>query len=105
MQKYLNNCTMRHTGPLFVHASGRYLIRRDVSDVTKCLLQSAGVDPSLYSSHSYRIGAATSAAAAAGMPDHLIKTLGRWRNSAYQRYIHSSPDLLCQATARIAGAR
>ena len=35
-----------------------------------------------YSSHSYRVGTAT-AAAAAGLPDHLIKTLGRWRSSAW----------------------
>ena len=49
-------------------------------------LRSAGLDMNHFSGHSLRIGAATSAAAA-GVPDHLIKILGRWQSEAYQLYI------------------
>ena len=36
-------------------------------------------------------GAATSAAAV-GLPDHFIQTLGRWTSQAYRRYIRTAPD-------------
>ena len=100
MRKYLGEHPHRHSGPLFTLTSGKFLTRRNVSDVTKTLLSMAGIDPTSYSSHSYRIGAATSAAAA-GL---LVKTLGRWRSSAYQGYIRTSPQVLCTATAKIARA-
>ena len=45
----------------------------------------AGMCPSNYASQSFRIGAATTAAAA-GLPTWLIKTLGRWSSDAYLTY-------------------
>ena len=49
-------------------------------------LKTIGLDPSKYAGHSFRVGAATTAAAA-GLEDSTIKTLGRWESSAYQLYI------------------
>lgn len=103
MKKYLHNRTARPPGPLFTSSNGQFLTRRDVSSMLKSVLHSAGLDPQRYSSHSLRIGAAT-AAAHAGLPDHLIKTLGRWRCNAYQGYIHSSPQILYKATSQISQA-
>ena len=52
-----------------------------------------GLNPSHYAGHSLRIGAAMSAAES-NIPDHLIKTMGRWSSDCYERYIRTSPSLL-----------
>ena len=100
MQKFLSIRQREPPGPLFVLQSGKNVTRRLVSEMTQSLLRSAGLDWQCYSSHSYRIGAATTAASA-GLPDHLIKTLGRWRSNAYQDYIRTSPKILCRAAAQM----
>ena len=56
-------------------------------------LQSAGLDMSQFSGLSLRIRAATSAAVA-GVPDHFVKTLGRWCSEAYHLYIRTPRDSL-----------
>lgn len=75
-------------GPLFVHSDGSPLLKRQFVAGVRRALSAAGLDSASYSGHSFRIGAATSAAAS-GVPDHLIKTLGRWESSAYQLYIRT----------------
>ena len=69
------------------------LFRDHLTDVLWRLLQQAGYQQCLYSSHSFRIGAATTAAAA-GLPAWLIKSLGRWSSDAYQTYIQCQPETL-----------
>ena len=92
-------------GPFFQFADGRYLTRdRFVSNV-RSALQRAGIDHSRYSGHSFRIGAATSAALC-GLPDSLIKTLGRWESAAYTVYIGTPRETLCSvARSLISGSR
>ena len=46
-----------------------------------------------FGSHSFRIGAATTAAAA-GVPDHLTQVLGRWTSNAYMPYIRTPRSTL-----------
>ena len=74
-------------GPLFTFSDGRPLTRQQLSSTVQSILHSAGYTGS-YSGHSFRIGAATTAAAR-GVPDHLIKTLGRWSSDAYHIYIRT----------------
>ena len=90
-----------------VFTAGRFspLTRIKLNATLRYLLCQAGVDQHNYSSHSFRIGAATTAAAA-GLPVWLIKTLGRWSSNAYQSYIRcpiaitsSVPKLLAKTDA------
>ena len=46
-----------------------------------------------YAGHSFRIGAAMTAAAC-GVPAEVIKTLGRWKSQAYQLYVRLPTDQL-----------
>ena len=46
-------------------------------------LAAAGIDEASYCSHSFRIGAA----AARGVDDSVVKTLGRWESTAYLQYV------------------
>ena len=73
-------------GPLFVFEDGRFLTRQRFVDAVREALERAGVDQTKYCGHSFRIGAATTAAAR-GVEDAMIKTLGRWESVAYLQYI------------------
>ena len=80
-------------GPLFTFADGRPLTRNRFVAALRSALRECGIDPSLYAGHSFRIGAAT-AAAAWGLQESLIKTLGRWDSAAYMAYIHTPQSTL-----------
>ena len=66
------------------------------------MLQEVGVDSSKYSGHSFRIGAATTAAKL-GVSDSLIMILGRWRSSAFVRYIWTPWEQLSQVSSLLSG--
>lgn len=51
----------------------------------KKMIFSIGIDPTKYSSHSFRKGAAHEASNA-GVNDCIIKAMGRWLSSCYTRY-------------------
>ena len=80
-------------GRLF--SGGRFapLSRVHVTSAICHLLQGTGVIESQYLSHSFRIGAATTAAAA-GLPATLIKALGCWKSNAYETYVQFPPSSL-----------
>lgn len=99
MSKYLRVRLHDHylpSDPLFVCANGTPLTRNFFISCLKILLEKAGINPSSYSGHSFRLGAATTAAACS-IEDHLIKTLGRWSSDSYCRYIKVSDAQLERA--------
>ena len=76
-------------GPLYIYEDGIPLSRPRLVQELRNALSVTGASSSQYSGYSFRFGAATTAAEA-GFSDSLIKTLGRWRSSAFQRYIRTS---------------
>ena len=87
------------TGTLYCGGRFNPLSREQLTRALRMLLQLAGYDQHSYASHSFRIGAATTAAAA-GLPAWLIKAMGRWSSDAYQTYIQCPASTL-QAIPRV----
>ena len=88
-------------GPLFVFEDGRFLTRVRFVEAVRSALLSAGVDQQKYCGHSFRIGAATTAAAR-GVEDSVIKTLGRWESLAYLQYVRIPREQLSGVSCQLA---
>lgn len=73
-------------GPVFQYANARPLTKARFTDQIREALSTIGYDPKSYAGHSFRIGAA-STAAERGIEDSAIKALGRWKSDAFQAYI------------------
>ena len=86
---------------LFVWRDGSPLSHHRFVQEFRVILQAAGLDQSRYAGHSFRIGAATSAARA-GIPAHLIKMLGRWESEAYLLYVRTPCQDLVQVSPLLA---
>lgn len=84
-------------GPLFLLSSGQPLSRTLLTHWLKDIFAAAGIQGS-FSSHSFRIGAAT-VAAQMGVPDHLIQAVGHWNSDAYKLYIRTPAEALAQVTS------
>lgn len=93
MAAYLN---MRgnNAGPLFLLSSGKPLSRHLLSSWLQSIFSKAN-HPGKFNTHSFRIGAAT-VAARNGVPDHVIKVLGRWASDSYTLYTRTSPESLAK---------
>ena len=74
-------------GPLFLCQNGQPLSRTLLTNWLRQIMASAGISGN-FSSHSFRIGAAT-VAGRNGIPDHLIQELGHWKSNAFQSYIRT----------------
>ncbi len=87
--------------PLFITVEGLPLSRSYFLRHLRIVLGAAGLDKEQFSGHSFRIGAATSASRA-GIPDHLIQTLGRWSSDCYVRYIRVPLESIARAQCTLA---
>ncbi len=92
------------SGPLFRLNDGRYLTKEIFIAKVRAALSVLGLDSSTYAGHSFRIGAATTAAEI-GIEDSVIKMLGRWDSSAYQLYVRASRQVLASVSRRLASPR
>ena len=91
-------------GPLFRFVNGSPLTQACLVTKEKEAISAAGIDPTPYSGHSFRSGAATTAAKQ-GISDATIKTLGRWQSNAYQLYIKTPRHQLVAISQHLAGAK
>lgn len=73
-------------GRALLHADGIPLTRFQFTRVCKRALESLGVETTHFTSHSFRIGAATTAATL-GLSADTIKKVGRWKSSCFERYV------------------
>lgn len=70
-------------------------------DQLRDVLAAVGLPRHQYAGHSFRIGAATTAAMA-GVEDSTIQTLGRWHSSAYLQYIRLPSERLAGVSVVLA---
>ncbi|CAF4123561.1 unnamed protein product [Rotaria magnacalcarata] len=85
-----------NSSPMFIMPTGCALTRTEFVKRLREVISSFGINSSLYSGHSLRIGAA-STVAKAGLPIYLIKILGRWSSETYRRYISVSSSTISNA--------
>ena len=88
-------------GPFFIDTSGKAIAKPVFIKRFRELLQAVGIPASEYAGHSFRIGAATTAALV-GVEDSMIQTLGRWQSSAFLRYIRTPKQRLACTSASLA---
>ena len=97
----LHVCQRIASGP-FVHLSRRYAAIQAGVSQRSALSSSFGQSrPNSLFWFSFRIGTVTTAAAV-GVEDAVIKTLGRWQNSAYQQYVKLPQRSLAVVSKRLA---
>ncbi|XP_075701357.1 integrase/recombinase xerD homolog [Rhinoderma darwinii] len=77
-------------GAFLKHRDGSALSRFQFCQILKRTASAAGLGKDRIGSHSFRIGAA-SEAAAAGSDEGTIKRLGRWKSNAFRTYIRPLP--------------
>jgi len=82
------------SAPLFARTFGPFSRDHLIKTIRKALLD-AGLNPTGFSGHSLRKGAAVSAVAA-GIPRDEIKLLGRWKSDAIDLYFEHQPKTILQ---------
>lgn len=73
-------------GPLFCHLNHIAISRYQFLVVLRAALNFVGLNADDFNTHSFRIGAATTAAIA-GKTDDEIKSMGRWNSNSFRSYI------------------
>lgn len=86
--------------PLFISANDEPISRNVFIQRLKSTLSALGIDNAEYSGHSFRRGAATSAATA-GFSDYEIQLMGRWKSNSYKLYIDMPKDRLLSLSSNL----
>lgn len=97
MVRYLKVRPTRHKfSPLFMLPNGFPITKEWFRIHLSAVSERCGLSSRLYTGHSFRIGAATSAAGC-GIPTSSIKLLGRWSSRAFESYIRPDSKTILDA--------
>ncbi len=88
-------------GPFFLDHDSETVTKPWFVQQVRKALQDLNLPAHLYAGHSFRIGAATSAALS-GVEDSLIQTLGRWHSAAFLKYIRTPKSQLASVSKKLA---
>ena len=91
------------SGPLFVLQNGRMLTHQIFSNTLDGLVEELHFKKENFNTHSFCIGAATSAKAA-NISDMHIQMLGRCKSNAYKLYIQTPPQEIANLSRVLAAA-
>ena len=88
-------------GPFFLNTTKGTVTKPWFVAQVRGFLNQLGLPQHHYAGHSFRSGAATTAAAA-GVEDSTIQTLGRWQSAAFLQYIRTPKERLAELSAVLA---
>ena len=88
-------------GAFFLSPAKTALTKAQFVSRIRAILQLLGLPHCDYAGHSFRIGAATTAASM-GVEDSMIQTLGRWHSAAFLQYIRTPKEQLAAMSAVLA---
>jgi len=88
-------------GAFFLSPDGSVVLKSWFIEQIRSILASIGAPHHQYAGHSFRIGAATTAALA-GVEDSTIQALGRWHSSAFLRYVRIPKERLAHVSRTLA---
>ena len=86
--------------PFCLNSRGEPLLKHVFVAEIRQILDDMGFPQHQYTGHSFRIGAET-AAALAGLEDSTIQLLGRWRSTAFIRYVRTPHDKLAALSSTL----
>ena len=75
--------------PALSYSSKTFLTHRTFTTRLKLLIEKAGLDPALFSGHSFRRGGASYLYSIGGTT-LMVQTLGCWSSQVFTRYLHLS---------------
>ena len=90
-------------GPLFICRDGRTCTKDWFIPKLRTALHAVGLVSTQFAGHSFRIGAA-STAAERGVEDSTIKALGRWNSAAYLTYVRLQKEHLASISRTLSTA-
>jgi len=88
-------------GPFFLNTAKGAVTKPWFIAQIRSILSQLGLPQHHYAGHSFRIGAATTAAAV-GIEDSTIQTLGRWQSAAFLQYIRTPKERLAALSSVLA---